>query len=35
MLFQFHLFPVAFREDSEQRAVAATLGLLDELAVPH
>jgi hypothetical protein len=34
MLFQFHLFPVAFRDDSEQRAVAATLGLLEDLSVP-
>ena len=34
MLFQFHSFPVAFRDDSEQRAVAATLGLLEDLSVP-
>ena len=34
MLFQFHLFPVAFRDDSEQRAIAATLGLLEDLSVP-
>ena len=32
LIFQHHLHPVAFRPDSEQRAIEATVGLIKQLA---